>query len=376
MRELHGMTTGPRPESHEPGGSAADRRDREWTSPIVPVASVAVASRPTMITLHRPQAASLVMAAELPAQNAQDVLWIDLLDPSPEEIKAVESLEQLSLPTRNETQEIEISSRLYIKNRTLFMTATIMIRATDANPATSPLTFVYRPGRLITLRFDDDAPFRTFAARYEQNPETFVSAQRMFLGLFDEIVDRIADILELVAADLNSLSTTIFTGETREPGTINYNDLLRRIGQNAARSTNARESLVSLRRVHGFFTETCGNLGAEPVDEHWRITGKDIIALADHANFVSSKVTFILDATLGLINSEQNTINSQQNTIIKLFSVLAVVLLPPTLVASIYGMNFHHMPELRWAWGYPMALGLMLLSAVGPYLIFKYKRWL
>jgi len=194
--------------------------------------------------------------------------------------------------------------------------------------------------------------------------------------LFDEVVDRIADILEFVASDLNSLSTIIFLGEHREPGTIDYNNLLRRIGQNAARTANARESLVSLQRVHGFFTETCGSLSSEPVDEHWRITGKDVSALADHANFLSSKVTFILDATLGLINSDQNTINSQQNRIIKLFSVLAVVLLPPTLVASIYGMNFLHMPELRWTWGYPFALGLMLIAAVLPYLVFKYKRWL
>lgn len=329
-----------------------------------------------MIKLYSPQSVRAVKVEELPVGCGQDVLWVDVLDPTLEEIKAVETLEQLSLPTRNEAQEIEISSRLYIESRTLFMTATIMVRATDPNPGTTTVTFVYRPGRLVTLRFDDAAPFKVFGARYERSPETFPTAQKAFLGLFDEIVDRIADILELVAADLNNLSSTIFAGESREPGAVNYNDILRRIGQNAARTTNARESLVSLRRVHGFFTETCGNLSAEQVEEHWRITGKDVIALADHANFVSSKVTFILDATLGLINSEQNTINSQQNRIIKLFSVLAVVLLPPTLVASIYGMNFQHMPELRWPWGYPLALVLMLISAVVPYLIFKYKRWL
>ncbi len=329
-----------------------------------------------MIKLYSPKGVRTAAVGELSAQSWQNVLWVDLLDPSAEEIKAAEALEQLSLPTRNEAQEIEVSSRLYNENRTLFMTATIMVRAADPNPATSPVTFVYRPERLVTLRFDDAAPFKVFAARYERSPETFLTAQKVFLGLFDEIVDRIADILELVAADLNSLSTAIFASGSREPGFIDYNELLRRIGQNAARSTNARESLVSLRRVHGYFTETCGNLSAEQVDEHWRITGKDVIALADHANFVSSKVTFILDATLGLINSEQNTINSQQNRIIKLFSVLAVVLLPPTLIASIYGMNFQHMPELRWPWGYPFALVLMLISAVVPYLIFKYKRWL
>ena len=329
-----------------------------------------------MIKLYSPKGVRTVLVEEMPKQDWQDILWIDLLDPTPEEIKAVEALEQLSLPTKNEAQEIEISSRLYNENRTLFMTATIMVRATEPNPATTPVTFAYRPGRLVTLRFDDPAPFKGFALRYERNAETFPTAQKVFLGLFDEVVDRIADILEFVAADLSALSTTIFAGESREPGLVNFNDLLRRIGQNAARTSNARESLVSLRRVHGFFTETGGNLGAEQVDELWRITGKDVIALADHANFISSKVTFILDATLGLINSEQNTINSQQNKIIKLFSVLAVVLLPPTLVASIYGMNFQHMPELRWPWGYPLALALMLTSAVVPYLVFKYKRWL
>ncbi len=329
-----------------------------------------------MIKLYGRTEARSVAVKDLPAENWSEVLWIDLLDPTADEIQNIEALEGLSLPTRNEAQEIEISSRLYIENRTLFMTATIMVRATDPNPTTTPVTFAFRPNRLVTLRFDDPAPFKGFGLRYERNREAFPTAQKVFLGLFDDVVDRIADILEFVAADLNQLSTTIFLGESREPGLINYNEILRRIGQNAARTANARESLVGLRRVHGFFTETCGNLSPEQVDDHWRITGKDVIALADHANFVSSKVTFLLDATLGLISSDQNAINSQQNKIIKLFSVLAVVLLPPTLIASIYGMNFQHMPELRWTWGYPLALGLMVVSAVVPYLFFKYKRWL
>jgi len=329
-----------------------------------------------MITLYSPKGVRNVRASDLSAGTWPEVLWIDLFDPTPEEIKAIEDGEELSLPTRNEAQEIEVSSRLYIDDQALFMTATVMVRAANPNPITTPVTFAYRRGRLVTLRFDEPTPFRSFALRYERNPEAFQTAQKVFLGLFDEIVDRIADILEYVAGDLNDLSTLIFISERRAPDATDYRALLKRIGQNANRTANARESLVSLRRVHGFFTETCGGLNQEQVDEHWRITGKDVIALADHANFVSSKVTFILDATLGLINSDQNTINSEQNKIIKLFSVLAVVLLPPTLVASIYGMNFEHMPELHWPWGYPLALLLMLVSGVVPYLIFKYRRWL
>lgn len=329
-----------------------------------------------MIKIYTKKAVRTVTVTDLPAVEWKDVLWADLLDPTADEIKAIEAIEQFSLPTRNEAQEIEISSRLYIESNALFMTATVMVRAANPNPTTTPVTFAYRSGRLVTLRFDDPMPFKGFAVRYERNPELFPTAQKIFLGLFDEIVDRIADILEFVATDLNDLSTTIFMGENYEPGTINYTELLKRIGLNGVRIANARESLVSLRRMHGFFTEACGNLTQEQVDDLWRITGKDVIALADHADFVSSKVTFILDATLGRINSDQNAINSQQNKIIKLFSVLAVVLLPPTLVASIYGMNFQHMPELKWTWGYPLALGVMLLSSVVPYLVFKSKRWL
>lgn len=329
-----------------------------------------------MIKIYNKYTVRSVAVTALSTETWDDVLWIDLLDPTADEIKAIETREQFLLPTRNEAQEIEVSSRLYIESRALFMTATIMVRAANPNSTTTPVTFAYRPGRLVTLRFDDPMPFKGFAVRYERNPELFQTPQKIFLGLFDEIVDRIADILEFTATDLNELAAAIFMGESREPGAINYTEFLRRIGLNGIRVANARESLVSLQRVHGFFTEACGNLSQEPVEDSWRITGKDVIALADHANFVSSKVTFILDATLGRINSDQNTINSQQNKIIKLFSVLAVVMLPPTLIASIYGMNFQHMPELKWTWGYPLALALMLVSSVVPYLVFKYKRWL
>ncbi|HYD82427.1 MAG TPA: magnesium transporter CorA family protein, partial [Opitutus sp.] len=295
---------------------------------------------------------------------------------TPDEIKRVETLLGIELPTRNETQEIEVSSRLYTENRTLFMTATIMVRADKPDLTTAAVTFIYRSQQLVTLRFDSPMPFRTFAARFERNRPTYDTAQKVLLGLFDEVVDRVADILEFVAADLNDLSTTIFMEEPHETGTLNYTNLLARIGRNGARTANARESLVSLRRLHGFFTEMCSSQQGEELEENWRIAGKDVTALADHATFISSKVNFFLDATLGRVNSEQNTINSQQNKIIKLFSVLAVVLLPPTLIASIYGMNFEFIPELKWKWGYPFSLVLMLISAIVPYLIFRYKRWL
>lgn len=330
-----------------------------------------------MITIyHRSGAKTGGEMLEAESNLWADALWIDLHEPTAAEIQKVETLLGIDLPTRNETQEIEVSSRLYTENRTLFMTATIMVRADKPDLTTAAVTFIYRSPQLVTLRFDSPMPFRTFALRFERNRGTYVTAQKVLLGLFDEVVDRIADILEFVAADLNELSTIVFMEERGEPGTLNFTNLLGRIGRNGARTANARESLVSLQRLHGFFTEMCNSQQGEELEENWRIAGKDVAALTDHATFVSSKVNFFLDATLGRVNSEQNTINSQQNKIIKLFSVLAVVLLPPTLIASIYGMNFAFIPELKWKWGYPFSLVLMVTSAIVPYLIFRYKRWL
>jgi magnesium transporter len=330
-----------------------------------------------MITLyHRSGARTGAETLKAESKDWSDALWIDLHEPTPDETKSVEAALGIELPTRNETQEIEVSSRLYAENRTLFMTATIMVRADKPDPTTAAVTFIYRSGQLITLRFDTPMPFRTFALRFGRNRDTYGTAQKVLLGLFDEVVDRIADILEFVAADLNELSTIIFMEERAEAGALNFTNLLGRIGRNGARTANARESLVSLQRLHGFFTEMCSSQQGEDLEENWRIAGKDVASLTDHATFISSKVNFFLDATLGRVNSEQNTINSQQNKIIKLFSVLAVVLLPPTLIASIYGMNFEFIPELKWKWGYPFALVLMLTSAIVPYLIFRYKRWL
>ena len=139
------------------------------------------------------------------------------------------------------------------------MTATIMVRADKPDLTTSAVTFIYRSQHLVTLRFDSPMPFRTFALRFERNRGNYVTAQKVLLGLFDEVVDRVADILEFVAADLNDLSTTIFDEENVEPGVLDYTKLLGRIGRNGARTANARESLVSLQRLHGFFTEMCGS---------------------------------------------------------------------------------------------------------------------
>jgi magnesium transporter len=305
-------------------------------------------------------------------QALRDALWIDLLDPTPEETRAVESALDLELPTRPEAQEIEVSSRLYVEGRTIFGTVTVIVGADTPHPGTSPVTFVVRSERLVTLRFAEQRPFTTFPAKYKKSPAAYASSQKIMMGIVDEIVDRIADILEAVGTSLNAISAVVFPevegGKGRRDRT-DYTRILTRIGNDGELAANARESLVSIGRLLAFLGEAHPALGNDPVDEHWRTIRRDVTALSDHATFLSNKVNFFLDATMGRINIEQNTI-------IKLFSVLAVVFLPPTLIASIYGMNFVHMPELERIWGYPMSIGLMILSAILPYAIFKKQGWL
>jgi magnesium transporter len=305
------------------------------------------------------------------AGSLQGAIWIDLLDPSPEETRAVEAALAIELPTRKEVQEIEVSSRLYVENQTVFMTATVMVQADMLHPETTPVTFAYQPQRLVTLRFAEPTPFTTFPPKFQRTPEAFATAQKVFMGLVDEIIDRVADILESIGSDLNAVSRVLFAEASPQPvkkPSVDYTAVLTRIGHNGERAANARETLVSISRLLAFFAEARPGLVGEPLDEHWRTVSKDVSALSDHATFLSNKVNFFLDATLGRINIEQNSI-------IKLFSVLAVVFLPPTLIASIYGMNFEYMPEIRSVLGYPFSLLLMLLSAILPYLFFKRKGW-
>lgn len=298
-----------------------------------------------------------------------DALWIDLRDPSADERRAVEAVLGVELPSRQEAEEIEVSSRLYVERGTLFMIATVMLAAGSHQPSTTPVTFAYQARRLVTVRYADPTPFRTYPRKLARQPAAGASAQKLLLGLVDEVIDRAADVLEAIAADLTRLSDEVFSRPKAPHAGVDFTDVLARIGVNGLRAANARESMVSLSRILAFYAEAIRTVGDGPLDEHWRAVGKDVASLTDHATFLSSKVGFALDATLGRINNEQNQI-------IKQFSVLAVVFLPPTLIASIYGMNFTGMPELSWSLGYPLSLLLMVASAIAPYLIFRRKGWL
>ncbi len=299
----------------------------------------------------------------------KEAIWIDLLSPSKEEEAQVEGSLGLLIPTREEMVEIELSSRLYKESGILFMTATMVAQSDSPDFKLDPVTFVLTQQQLITIRYIQPQSFKIITAHLKKFDVTHNNATALLIELLDATVDRLADILELVGHRLDEYSKNIFRPQQDTAEKPDYHQLLQQIGANGDLNTKARQSLVTFDRLITFFGQTAGSR----IDNegHLRLTtlSKDIASLSDHASFLSSKVNFLLDGTLGMVSIEQNNI-------IKIVSVAAAIFLPPTLVASIYGMNFHVMPELSWKYGYLLAVGLMALVAWLPYKYFKYRKWL
>lgn len=299
-----------------------------------------------------------------------DAIWIDMLSPTKDEEIMVEKALNLVVPTREEMREIEVSSRLYKNKEAIFMTASMIAQSESLEPKQDAVTFVLTKKQFITIRYIQPQAFKLFIAQLYQMDSLPNGPGSLLLELLDATIDRLADTLELIGHRLEETSRMIFRPiDDGMQDKLDYRVLIQQIGINADLNTKARECLVSFSRLILFFSQSAGL--TIDTEDHARLgsLSKDIASLSDHANFISSKVNFLLDATMGLINIEQNAI-------IKIFSVAAVIFLPPTLIASIYGMNFESMPELRYKWGYFIALALMILSAVIPYKFFKWKKWM
>ena len=302
----------------------------------------------------------------------ETAVWIDLVKPTPEEDKAVERLAGIAVPTREDMQEIEISSRLYIENGARYMTATLMCHSDTDMPRTTAVTFILAGHRLVTVRYDEPKPFVLVENKLARNCAPAITGEMVLMELLDAVIDRNADILERAGGDMDTISHDIFEpgGGARTGHAKRYSDILIAIGRKGDLTSKVRESLVSIGRVVTFVAAAVdGVKWSKDMREQLKTMQRDVTSLTDHASYLSNKITFVLDAMLGVVNLEQNNI-------IKLFSVMAVVLMPPTLIASIYGMNFKSMPELEWQHGYPYALVAMLLAAVLPYVFFKWKKWL
>jgi magnesium transporter len=304
--------------------------------------------------------------AALPAES----LWFDLLEPSAEEERAVEAELKINVPTREEMREIEASNRLYEENGGIYMTATIVTKLDTDLPQSTQVTFILTGSHLVTNRYPDPLPFRRFIAYAETHPTTCTSAVVLLAGLLESIVNRIADVIERVAADLDGISAEVFaTARQRSQRNRDFRNVLGRVGQSGELVSKARESLVSLGRLLVFVQQSSSVQLTQDARTRFRTLSRDVIALSDHASFLGDKVAFVLDATLGMVTIDQNNI-------LKIFSFVTVFLLPPSVIAGIFGMNFEHMPWLHEGWGVGAALGLMVASAVLPWLVFKQKRWL
>jgi magnesium transporter len=301
-----------------------------------------------------------------------DMIWLDLNQPSPEEEAALERQLGFDLPTREEMKDIEPSSRLYQENGVTYMTAAILVHADGDEPEITNIGFLLAGGRLITIRYAEPKAFISFSNFIARESISYAGGATLLAGLLEALVDRLAEILERTGTEIDAIGKRVFhrrgvKGRRVSGGVLE--GILNEVALHQNKISKVRDSLVSLSRVASYCLLSAPVAQDTAITEHMRSVAKDIPPLTDHATYLSNNLTFMLDAALGLINIEQNAI-------IKIFSVAAVVFLPPTLVASIYGMNFEFMPELHWAFGYPMAIGLMILSAVVPYGFFKNRGWL
>ena len=305
-------------------------------------------------------------------ERAAGAAWYDLYNPTPEEDRFVWDSLGIDIPTREEMHDIEPSARLYKEAGAEFMTMTAMTNLDTDQPVKSPVTFVLKENILVTVRYADPKPFKLFVIRaMKAGGLTLAGGEAVMFGLIEAFIDRLAQILENASDEIDGISHEVFRGgkaDKSEPQDLQ--SVIERLGRKGELLTLARESLLSIMRLTTFHqTGGEGKKAVAAIRQEAKTQQRDATALADHAAYLSGKINFLLDATLGLINLEQNQI-------IKIFTVASVAFLPPTLVASIYGMNFDVMPELKWSIGYPLAIAVMIASAVLPFFYFKRRGWL
>ena len=300
--------------------------------------------------------------------------WIDLSTASEAEIGLVERATGLHVPSLANLSEIENSSRLATVGEALYLSMPWLVGVAGGAPRTSVLGFVLTRDRVITVRFGESQVMRTFVEHLPGRFGGSCGSVHVFAGLLEAIVDRFADMLEEIGANLDHASATIFDTRTGTGHRPRMEDrklrvLLRAVGQAGDTVSRLRDSLLAVGRIIHYVATTAE--AWVPSDLHARLhtLRQDVQSLMEHDGFLTNKIQFLLDATLGFISIAQNNI-------IKVLTVVSVVGVPPTLVASIYGMNFKTMPELEWAYGYPYGLAMIVLSAVVPLVWFRLRGWL
>src|SRR6187200_3258254 len=288
-----------------------------------------------MLSVYVPHGTTLERIVVEPGSPPPDnAVWIDMVTPTVQEDKLVEQMLGIAVPTREEMQEIEVSSRLYVENGARYMTATLMCQSDTDTPKTTAVTFILSGHRLVTVRYDEPRPFMIVGNKLARNCSPTVTGESVLMDLLDAVIDRAADILERIGAEVDQVSHDIFEPEEgRTDRTRSYNQILKTIGRKGDLASKVRESLVSIGRLLLYLANEADSMRwAKEPRAQLRGMQRDVHSLSDHAAYLSNKIQFLLDAMLGVVTIEQNNI-------IKIFSVAAVALMPPTLIASIYGMN-------------------------------------
>jgi magnesium transporter len=319
-----------------------------------------------------PSKGAAIAAEELSSTLSPEIVWIDLLNATPAEVTATEKHFGISLPTREEMREIESTSRLYCEDDARFLTTPLLVSTESEDPHSTEIGFVFVKDHLLTIRNVDPHSFKQTVNLFAKRPQP--NRDQVFVALIEAMVDRQADLLERLSKEMDELSHRIFSRLKRaKESENNLRDAIYRLGRSGDLIGRERDCIVGLTRLVQYAGhDDSDGPGINPDCSSYqklRPIMRDLQSLAEFAGFLASKVSFMLDATLGLINIEQNTI-------VKIFTVAAVIFLPPTLVASIYGMNFDVMPELRWQLGYPFAILVMACSVALPFWFCRRKGWL
>jgi magnesium transporter len=325
-----------------------------------------------MITVYDITGSKLVPRSAADGLIGDSSVWIDLLNPAEDEDKLIEQALGIEVPTRSEMREIEASNRFYSENGAHYMTGIIVHNSSQDVPLTAVITFILVGNRLVTVRYAEPRAFPLFVTRVGKSQMDCASGPAIMIGLIEMLIEREADLIERVQDEIERMAPVVFGQKSMGQASRNrrLDVLLRTVGKEGDVTARAQESAMSLHRLLLYAAGTVRTRKDDPsILERIEAANHDITSLMESLRFLSTRTSFLLDATLGMISNEQNQI-------IKLFSVMAVMLMPPTLVASIYGMNFKFMPELDFPLGYPMALCLMFISGLVPYLYFRRKGWL
>lgn len=303
----------------------------------------------------------------------EGTVWIDLYRPTIQEEKLISNELKISIPTREEMDKIEVMSPFYKEGNAHYMTVTALDKASTEHPDSAAITFILTTNCLITIRHNKPSAILNFASRAVRLPYLCTSTEVVLSGIMDALVNKIADVLEEVGNELDKILKAIFEKSSKKEiiSSTRHNNIIRKIGYMGNMISKNRESLVSLNRllIYSGQIEEAEFIRKRENKMRFKHLAREVYSLSEYANFLSQRNGFLLDATLGMISVEQNMI-------IKIFTVAAAVFMPPTLIASIYGMNFKSMPELECTLGYPLALVAIVASALVPYYLFKLKKWI